>query len=98
MNGRSRWFRSDDWPIWTFDTSASEWRRLERAIDACDLHLTSVAVAAQIVADRAGIELREAWDRLAFDLECMQAGIWPPQHAGPMSLIPTPSMTKEKCA
>jgi hypothetical protein len=77
MNGRDRWFRQDEWPIWTFDAGSVEFRRLEWAAGLAGLPIMLLAVAAQIIADRNGIELREAWDRLAFNLERMQDGRWP---------------------
>lgn len=78
MNGRHRWFRQGEWPIWHFDSKSTEWLRLERAAYATGVSILHLSVAAHVLADRADIDLSEAWDRLAFNLERMQDGRWPP--------------------
>lgn len=97
MNGRHRWFREGEWPIWTFDTSAAEWRRLEWALTGTGIPITVAAVAAQIIADRTGCDLREAWDRLAFNLTRMQDGRWPPAGRPDSLMNPLTTMEMFRC-
>ena len=98
MSEQDRWYRAGDWPIWTFDTSAPEWRRLERAAADTGLLITPLAIAAQVISDRTGCELREAWDRLAFNLERMHAGQWPPTRVTALALVhPMTTMEMYRC-
>lgn len=79
MTNGAVWFRRGEWPIWSFDPRAAEWRRLEAAAAAAGVAITPLAVAAHVLVDHTECDLREAWDRLAFHLERMHRGQWPPQ-------------------
>lgn len=74
MNGRGRWFRDGEWPIWGWDSSSSEWHRLERACGLTGASLVAMAIAAEVLAVHRGCPRAEAWDRLAFRLESWAGG------------------------
>lgn len=73
MNGRHRWFRDGEWPLWSCEI-CPEFHRLEWAAAEAGVPISLLAIAAHILADRAGVDLREAWDRLAFNLVRMIHG------------------------
>lgn len=73
MNGRHRWFRDGEWPLWSCEI-CPEFHRLEWAAAEAGVPISLLAIAAHILADRAGVDLREAWDRLAFNLVRMSHG------------------------
>lgn len=93
MSAGDRWYRQGEWPIWHFDSKSAEWLRLERACYASGVSIVHLSVAAHILADRADLDLSEAWDRLAFNLERMVDGRWPTSsETGAIAVIKTRAM------